>query len=310
MNIWRINLKPGAQAGIDARKRCLEEGLVGIGWQVYCGDNQITSSYYEKKAREDYYNGKDKSWWPAWNALHNKMEVNDLIWTRDKDGIYYLGRIISDWFYDTSEEASRADMVNVRKCDWQKVGTIEAVPGKLVNCFIPARTLQMVHDNSVKNFSKITFNGLSNYPQYEVQSLVRGDIYSLLSSDDCEDALALYLQLEHGFMMLPSSCKDDTLAYEYELIHRSTGQNAVVQVKNGYNNLNKDDFANLEGYVYLFTTKGEVYGQDKSNIFRICPKEISSFLYRNINLMPKKIKSWLTLTLPIEATTLETSEAN
>lgn len=299
MATWRINLKPGAQSGINARQHCLTKNVVGIGWQVEYKDQPLTADFYENKAIEVYYNDGDKSWWPAWNALYHKMEIDDLIWTRDRDGVYYLGRITSAWFYDTSKEASQADIVNVRKCDWKKIGTIGTVPGKLVNCFIPARTLQQVNDETVNLFSQLTYNEKSNTKYYQPAPLAGKDVFSLLSSDDCEDALALYLQMTKNYMVIPSSCKSDTMSYEYELVHRMTKEKAVVQVKNGIVNLNTDDYQNIEGNIFLFTTKGEYYGQEYNNVCCVKAEEIKHFLYDNINILPNKMKIWVELTRTI-----------
>ena len=289
-------MKPGAQDGIDARQHCLTSGIVGIGWQVEYETDDLTADFYEKKAIERYYKEGDKSWWPAWNALYNKCSIDDLIWTRDWDGIYYIGRITSDWYYDTSKEASKADIVNVKKCDWKKVGTIESVPGKLVNCFIPPRTIQQVNDETVKLFSQLVYNEKSLIPYYTHQPLIGQNLYSLLSSDDCEDALALYLQLIHNYMLVPSSCKSDTMAYEYELIHRYTKEKAVVQVKNGHVDLDVDFYGNIEGTVFLFTTKGKYHGEPKENIKLIDPILILNFLYDNVDLLPNKMRVWVKLT--------------
>lgn len=298
MTLWRINLKPGSESGIDARQHCLTKGLVGIGWQVNYGTETITAEFYERKATKDYRNKGDKGWWPAWNALYYKSAIDDLIWTRDWDGIYYVGRIIGEWYYDTSKKASQADIVNVKKCDWIKVGTIESVPGKLVNCFIPSRTIQQVYDETVNLFSQLIYNEKSSTPHYKTRSLAGQDLYSLLSSDDCEDALALYLQLIHNYVVVPSSCKSDTMAYEYVLIQRKTKENAIVQVKNGDVDLNGDEFKNLNGTVFLFTTKGKYHGEPRDNIKLIDPDVIKEFLYDNIDLLPYKMKIWVKLILP------------
>lgn len=296
MNVWRINLKPGSANGIDSRRLCLNNGIVGVGWQIDWQTEPVPWETYESEATELYYNKGDKSWWPALNAIYYRIKPDDLIWTRDWQGIYYVGRITSEWYYETTLDCEQADIVNVRKCDWQKVGTIESVPGKLVNSFIPARTVQLVNDETVGLFSKITYNTKSNNNFYNVESLVGKDIYSLLSSDDCEDALALYLQVEKGYMVIPSSCKSDTMNYEYELRHRQTGKRAVVQVKNGSVDLNTDNFNDINADVYLFTTKGRYNGQPKSNIHFVDERLISDFLYNNTNLLPDKMKVWIDLT--------------
>ena len=296
MNVWRINLKPGSANGIDPRRLCLDRGIVGVGWQIDWQTEPVLWEAYEKEATELYYNKGDKSWWPALNAIYYRIKPDDLIWTRDWQGIYYVGRITSEWYYETTPDCEQADIINVRKCDWQKVGTVESVPGKLVNSFIPARTVQLVNDETVGLFSKITYNTKSENKFYEIETLVGKDIYSLLSSDDCEDALALYLQSEKGYMVIPSSCKSDTMNYEYELKHRQTGKRAVVQVKNGFVDLSTDNYNDIEAEIYLFTTKGNYYGQPKPNIHFVDKKTITDFLYSNSNLLPDKMKVWVDLT--------------
>lgn len=298
MNIWRINLKPAAQSGIDSRQHCLSNGLVGIGWQVERGSECVSGKIYEDRATVEYYNEGDKSWWPAWNALYHKSKIGDLIWTRDNVGIYYLGRIISDWFYDTSKEASKADIVNVKKCDWKKIGTIESVPGKLVNSFIPARTIQCVNDSAVSLFSQLKYNELSESNLYSPKSLIGENIYSLLSSGDCEDALALYLQLKENYAIVPSSCKYQTMAYEYELVHRVNRTKAVVQVKNGHVNLDAKRYKNIDSKVYLFTTKGNYFGTESDKVVFVDPEEIRKFLYEYEDYLPDKMKIWVRQTMP------------
>jgi len=142
------------------------------------------------------------------------MQVNDLCWTRDWDGIYYLGRIASDWIYRGGSEYREADVVNIRECDWKKVGAIDSVPGKVVNSFIPSRTVQVVDDDSVRLYSQYLFNSLSETTYYFLQP-VSTDFFSLISSDDCEDIIGIFLQEEKGYRMIPSSCKADTAAYEF-----------------------------------------------------------------------------------------------
>ncbi len=296
MTTWRINLKPGAESDINARKHCLTNGIVGVGWQIEFSKDPITWQEYWDMADDDDVHGTNSSWRTAITALKERIQIADLIWTRDIDGIYYLGRITSDWYYDTSKIAARADIVNVRKCDWRKIGTIASVPGKLVNCFIPARTLQQVHDETVNLFSQIIYNEKSKSNYYKTTSLTGRDIFSLLSFDDCEDALALYLQVVKNYMVIPSSCKMDTVAYEYELIHRVTKERAVAQVKNGRENLNTDKYKDIERTVFLFTTKGECFGKNKKNIHVIDPDEIRNFLYNNVELLPEKMKVWVKLT--------------
>ena len=186
------------------------------------------------------------------------MVIDDLVWTRDTKGEYYLGRITSDWRYDISSEYRDADMVNIRSCEWYKVGTVEKVPGKVVSSFIPRATVQAVSNSTVQSYSKFLYNELSESQYYEEDSLVGEDIFSLISDDDCEDLVALYLQYKHNYLVVPSTCKKSTANYEYVLVHRETGESAVAQVKKG----------NVSLYVRILMMwmPKFIYSQQKANV--------------------------------------------
>ncbi len=179
MNVWRINLKTGGEA---PRKFCLKNGIVAVGWPVEDNGEPLTCERYYDLAMDCYYHQGDKGWWPAVNALKNRIKINDLVWTRDIQGVYYLGQITSDWRYEYKNHFKKADMVNVRPCNWFKVGTVEAIPGKVANSFIPARTVQMLKDEQVRIYSMFLFNKLTNSETYKINKLKNPDIFSLLSS--------------------------------------------------------------------------------------------------------------------------------
>ena len=104
-NVWRINLKSDADEGIDSRMFCINKGILGVGWQVDCEGDIDWETYYQR-ATDVYYKKGDKGWWPALNAIKNRMAINDLCWTRNLDGIYYVGRISGEWQYKGDKESS------------------------------------------------------------------------------------------------------------------------------------------------------------------------------------------------------------
>ncbi len=290
--IWRINIKTEPEEGIDPRNFCIDKSILGIGWAVEVDVKDSDWDTYYKLAEEAYYNrSKDKGWWPAINAIKNRMQVNDLCWTRDKDGIYYLGRIRSDWRYEGSRDNRAADVVNIRDCDWKKVGTVDAVPGKVVSSFIPRRTVQAVYDETVKIYSEFRYNSFSEKFKYPIPTL-SPELFSLISAEDCEDIVGLYLQ-ERGYRIIPSSCKSDTLKYEFVMKHTQSKKNAVVQVKIGDEVLHIDEFKSIGYEVYLFATSGKYVGNQINNIHCITPETIKDFIKKNVNLLPEKIQIWL-----------------
>lgn len=293
MNIWRIHLKAEAQDEVDQRQLCLDKGIVGVGWKINIKNTPVTWNDYYEIAKDVY---GDSCWWSALNAMKNRIQLDDLIWTRDLKGNYFLGRVISEWYYDTSEDCSAANIVNVRKCDWKKMGTETAVPGKVVSSFRPEKTVLRIEDDTVYYYSQIVYNQRIQKSFYQVDNQVGKDIFTLLSADGCEDAIAIYLQVVHNYLLIPSSSKDKSISFEFELKHRQTGKSAVVQVKSGWMPLNIDDYAKLDTNVFLFATSGQYNGTVKPNVQTIKPETIKKFLYEHIHLLPDKMKVWIELT--------------
>ena len=291
MTVWRIHLRA---SGVNPDKHCLEKGIVGVGWQVDNALDNCSLEEYWKLGRMKYGNSR---WWSAPNAIAKKMQIDDLVWTRDEQGCYYLGRVVGDWFYDTTEAAKKADIVNVRKCEWHKIGTAEKIPGKVVSCFSGrGRAVQKIDGgDTINNFSQKTYNKATRNQFYKVGKLSNADIFSLLSSDDCEDALAIYLYLKYDYFIIPSTCKKNTMGVEYVLINKKTGKSAVAQVKSGNVRLNRDVFSKFDTDVFLFATCGQYYGSEKPNITTINPCVIKEFLYEpaNLHLLPEKIRTWV-----------------
>lgn len=293
--IWRINIKTAAQDGIDPRKFCIERNIAGIGWGVESKFDGYEE--YIKLAEKKYYyiEKRDKGWWPAINSLSNRMQNNDLCWTRDVNGIYYIGRINGEWEPRNTKDCIDADIRNIRQCFWCKVGEADKVPGKVLNSFRPARVLQKVNGESVKIYTMLLYNKLSDDYEYKFTK-ISFDLFSLLSPEDCEDLVGLYLQ-ERGYRLFPSSKRRDTMGIEFVLKHTETGKKAVVQVKQGESPiLIIDDYFERADEVYLFSTEGNYIGEPKPNVHCIAPQEILRFVRDKEHILPDRIKFWIELT--------------
>jgi hypothetical protein len=72
-------------------------------------------------------------------------------WTRDTDGLFWLGRLRGPWFYDTDADATAVDLVHVRRCDWQHrpVPPTKAPPAVLATFARGGRNFQRIHDDGV-----------------------------------------------------------------------------------------------------------------------------------------------------------------
>ena len=92
-------------------------------------------------------------------------EVDDgsFVWTRDTDGLYWLGRIVGAYFYDSSDDAAAVDLVHVRECRWLSKPLLEpAVPAAVIATFgRGGRNFQQTHDSSVGAESQRLWDELS-----------------------------------------------------------------------------------------------------------------------------------------------------
>ncbi|MBJ7384985.1 MAG: GAF domain-containing protein [Mycolicibacterium sp.] len=72
-------------------------------------------------------------------------------WTRDTDGLFWLGRLRGPWFYDTDPEATAVDLVHVRRCDWQHRPVLPTeAPGAVLATFARGgRNFQRIRDAGV-----------------------------------------------------------------------------------------------------------------------------------------------------------------
>jgi hypothetical protein len=269
---------------------CVERKVAGFGWKV--DPAPISKEDYLKRGKE-LYSGKGKGWSVAANALLNRMSPGDLIWTRNRQAVYYLGKVNGEWRPDMSLEHVEANIVNLRPCVWVRVGTMDNVPGAVINAFRPAATLQNVRDPSALLYSRFLFAQLQGEPLPAVEQLEKPDILSLMSADDLEDLVAIYLQVVKRCVMFPSTCKTDTMTVECMFVSRDDGTKIGVQVKSGKTSLNRDAYGAFDGMVYLFAASGQYYGEKHANCECIEPATIRTFALENKKLMPGRIQRWI-----------------
>jgi hypothetical protein len=296
MNLWRINLKPASAVGVDAVKFCMDEGVVGIGWGLDV-QSESPEAYLERasaKAKADRIWGR--GWKAASNALVKRIQENDLIWTRDRTGSYFLGRLHGGWRPLNSDEAQRADIRNVWQCEWRKVGAEDMVPGAVVNGFRRGKTVQLVKNETAHAYSQLLFNRRTNRQDYKVEVGRDHDLLRLLSDQDLEDVVGLYLQAELGYLIYPSTCKKDTLAVEFIWVKPDGSERGGVQVKGGNMKLDQDKYANWEDTLFLFAASGD-YGEYKGKVSQrvtcLQPDVIRTFIRSHKVIMPRQVQVWV-----------------
>ncbi|RDH76453.1 GAF domain-containing protein [Mycolicibacterium moriokaense] len=91
------------------------------------------------------------------------VENGSFVWTRDPDGLYWLGRIHGPYFHDDDAAAVAVDLVHVRECLWLPEPLLEPnVPAAVVATFgRGGRNFQQTHDGTVSAESQALWDEFS-----------------------------------------------------------------------------------------------------------------------------------------------------
>lgn len=284
--LWRVHL---AADGANPRRFCIDRGIVGVGWPVE-HDGPLNWDGYEPLARK-LYQRQGRGWATALNALYHRMQVGDLCWSRDLDGIYYLGRLRSPWRYENTAEHRAADIVNVRDAEWVVVGTADRVPGTVLRHFIRGQTIRQIPDATTLAASMFLFNRAVGRDEYPADS-VAADLYQLLSPPDLENLVAVYLQCVHHYFLIPRTADASAPKYEFSLI-REDGRRAAVQVKSGGVIIYLTEYAALAAQVdelFLFASSGNYVGERGGKFRCIDPEELRGFASTHVAAMPGAVR--------------------
>ncbi|TGM65847.1 hypothetical protein EHQ94_02075 [Leptospira meyeri] len=290
MDIWRFHLITDKKSNLDPFDFVKRKGEVGIGWQLSKKPNSKDEAYELAKIE---HSSKGSS--AGYNAILYRMQIDDLVWTRDTNGFYYLGRVISDWEYNDSIDYINSDYVNIRKTDSVLVGT--QVPGKVKNNFILGQAIRSIYSETLSLYSRYLYNQISNTNFYQISETDCSnlDIFDLLDFEDLEDIIALYLQITKKLCLLPSSRGrlSNTKFYEFELLNTENFESVYVQVKGGIQNpLITNDYISFNKKIYLFSSTS-VSGNETENVKIISKPEILDFLNSHDGKFPQNIQLWL-----------------
>ena len=284
-NIWRINIKP---SGENPKDFCIRNNIIGVGWAI---SKNTVSSFDEYLSMVQKEKGEDADWMRGWrkavNAIH-RMKIDDLVWTRKDNGTYLIGRITDTWKYSGAAENRKAHVVNYCGCDLVFVGSVEEVPGKVANSFIPPATVQRVGE--VKEYSMWLWNKKKKEKHYSF-NLSSSDIFVLMSSEDCEDLISAYLQ-DQNYSLIASSCKKSTMGIEFIMKNRSDGNIIGVQVKRGRVDIDCRDYKDFPHKVYLFSSHGCV-NNENDNVVVLDKNKINLWMSENENKIPPRILHWM-----------------
>jgi len=286
MAFYRIHIRPRG-GSVDMKKTfdyCLRNGILGAGWRINSNKNIKNWDNYLDEASLIHDNLS------ICKYIKDRIGKDDLVWTRNAGGQYYISRVLSGWEYFMTQEAIDydIDIANIFRVEFKKV-PIDEVPGKVIACFRAPKTIQGIDDEKAFEYSKYLWNALSGKNIYEVDKSKYSDIFMMLDDEETEDLVFLFLQSE-GWYVVPNSRKGDTMSFEYFVVDPKSGEKALSQVKTGNNRLNRDNYIQYPYKIFLFQSNEYYDGNENVNIECLNRKELLDFLYKSITWLPKIFK--------------------
>ena len=292
-HVTRINLKTAAENRKALIDYCLNssEQYIAIGW------NKVLERNLDIKTYEDFYyrvkeetKSRSHALGVFWSA-----KKNDLFWTRDYNGFYWICRV-----------ESKAEPKLIPDLDIGAVIPVKAfqygieVPGQIKASFNRANggTCETIRDIPIVEFSKKVYNDLSHTETYQINPLF-GSILDNLPDFDLEELVISYIQLKYNYYVLSNSIaqKSTTVKIECEFITRDKNnpQNAVVQVKGGKSVIiDALDYCpyDQKGYI-VFLYAPFIKNQDKlKNCVVITRTELMAFYTEYKSILPDSITKW------------------
>lgn len=296
MTVWRARMKSGS-AGVDhaaARQFAFSEGLVGAGWglnnssraRMVPDGSGDTALYYQHAM---FVHGDD-SFKRAFDAIANRMKVDDYCWTYVTHlGEYWCCRVTGPFAYREGASFDTFDWHMTRTCTWARVGSMDAVPGAIRRAFAgPFGTITAL-TNGVERAVHAAELALGLTPSNTIS-----DLFRAAGPEDLEDLIALYLQSK-GWFIYPSTAKVSTASYEFVLANASTGERAGVQVKSGNAGVGEIEVASDLDKFFVFAPalRAETAWKDQ-RITLIGSEEVRKFAKENWAILPKRLRAdWL-----------------
>ena len=286
MYVFRIHIRP--QGGTASMRStfdyCLKNEILGVGWQINSTRSPASWDDYVQEAEKLYKNLQVCKYMKRW------VSEGDLVWTRDPEGKYYLARVSSGWEYWMPDEAVEKDIdiANIFRVKLIPV-SLDAVPGKVVACFRPARVMQEIASGAAIEYTKYLWNKLTGTSDYQINRDIASDIFEFLDDEETEDLVFLYMQRK-GWYIVPNSRKKDTMSFEFYGVNPKNGKTAVSQVKTGAVQINQDDYAGSGETVFLFQSQENYSGSSHANVHCLTRAELLAFMNDSYRWLPSALR--------------------
>ena len=290
--VTRINLKTAT----DQREKLIDFCLHGknqflaIGWSCVDFETDDYSAFYDTVV--EYVHGQKRRLNPALNIFKDAC-VNDLFWTRDLNGIYWICRVTEPAKAYSNKDLDIGAVLPVKA---YAVGL--EVPGQIKASFNRSRggIVQRLQEPVITEYSKFVFNKLSNEKFYEVNSNIANNMIDNLPAFELEELVISYIQIVEGYYLLSNSIanKSTTVKIECQFISRDINnvKKAVVQVKakqaTALDALSFKAYEDKDYYIYLYAPT--INNMEKmKNVIKITPKELQDFYDKYKAILPESI---------------------
>jgi hypothetical protein len=136
----RDDVAPGAGA-----EHGLRHGLVGIGERLGAVPDSVSEAVAAAADQDGEKAGRMV-------RRFAELPLDALVWTRDGENRFHLGRITGPWRYDTSADAVAVGIHHVRDALWlPRAFTEDEVPAAVAETFRRGgRNLQRTHDDDAE----------------------------------------------------------------------------------------------------------------------------------------------------------------
>lgn len=290
--VTRINLKTDTNQREKLIDFCLHDKnqFLAIGWSCVDFKTDDYSAFYDTVVA--YVHGQKRRLNPALNIFKDAC-VNDLFWTRDLNGVYWICRVTEPTKAYLNKDLDIGAVLPVKAYAFGL-----EVPGQIKASFNRSRggIVERLKDSTIIEYSKYVYNKLSKKDYYEVNLNIANNIIDNLPAFELEELVISYIQIVEGYYLLSNSIanKSTTVKIECQFISRDINnvKKAVVQVKakqaTALDALSFKAYEDKGYYIYLYAPTIENMEKMK-NVIKITPKKLQDFYVKYKAILPESI---------------------
>lgn len=202
--------------------------------------------------------------------------------------------MLSTWKYSCDAAHIYEDVINYVDVEFHEIGTVEMVPGRVVNSFRASAALQRIKGDVPLKYSEYLYNTITGTQFYPDCSCEKRRNSGFPTAGRCGGGRQLVFAVRKGYLLYSSTNKLGTQTYEFVAVARDGSHKAYPQVKTGKTPLDGSHYKELTANgdkVFLFTVEGEYKNTAGMDI--IDRKALIDFIYGHKRIMPGRIRQWL-----------------